>query len=73
MSLPLPDQQPPSPEQIKIEDKLHTVREVAAIFGVDEQTVRIWLRDKKLVGLKVNSNWRVTKQAMQEFAIVKYG
>lgn len=63
----------PAEKQLVIEDKLHTVKEVAVIFGVDEQTVRIWLRDKKLSGLKVNSAWRVTKTAMQEFAIGKFG
>lgn len=67
-------------EQVRIEDKLHTPAEVAAIFQVDVQTVRIWLRlgvsskgKKGLVGVKVNRGWRVSKQALQDFAINQYG
>lgn len=66
-----PELEPAGPVP-KIEDKLHTVDEVAAIFRVDPQTVRIWLRERKLAGAKIGRAWLVSKQAMQEFALDKF-
>jgi excisionase family DNA binding protein len=57
---------------LKIENKLHSVREVADIFQVDPQTVRIWLRMNYLTGIKVGNSWRVSREAMEQYAIGKY-
>lgn len=37
------------------EDRWMDVREVAAVFGVSEETVRRWAREKKIRGFKVLS------------------
>lgn len=55
-------------------DKLYTTKEVAEIFSVTEYTVRNWLKDEKLEGLKTKvGRWRVTESALKEFANKEYG
>jgi excisionase family DNA binding protein len=46
---------------------LLTVEEVAALLRVDEATVRRWLRDGELAGLKVGRAWRIHESALQAF------
>ncbi len=51
-----------------MEDKLLTVKEAADYLRVQAQTVRNWLRDGVLRGIKVGSNrWRIEKQALDTF------
>jgi excisionase family DNA binding protein len=52
----------------KVEDKLHTVAEVATIFSVEPATVRLWIRQNKIAAMKVGKGWRVSRQAMANFA-----
>lgn len=54
-------------------EKLLRVSEVANTFSVSEYTVRVWLKEGKLVGTKVNGHWRVTETAMLDYAEKMYG
>jgi excisionase family DNA binding protein len=55
-------------------DKLLTVPQVAGVFQVTPYTVRQWLRDGKLKGIRpANGPWRIPESAVQEFANEKYG
>lgn len=46
-----------------LEDRDYTVTEVAKLFGVHEETVKLWLRSRvknvKLVGKKVSGRWMI--------------
>lgn len=46
---------------------LLTAQEVAALLRVDEATVRRWLRDGELVGLRVGRAWRIPESELQVF------
>jgi excisionase family DNA binding protein len=41
--------------------------EVAERFGITETTVREWLRDGKLVGVKIGSTWRVKETDLDRY------
>lgn len=49
-------------------DTLYTVAEVAERLKVNEETVRIWLRDGKLRGIRLGSRragWRITESEIE--------
>jgi excisionase family DNA binding protein len=46
---------------------LLTVEEVAGLLRVDEASVRRWLRQGQLHGVKVGRSWRVDETALQAF------
>jgi excisionase family DNA binding protein len=51
-------------------DELLTVPEVAARLKVSEETVRRWLRDKRLRGRRLGSTragWRVAESELRRF------
>lgn len=58
--------------QLPTEEKLYKVREVAGIFQVTDQTVRIWINErdpkKRLHAMKVGRSWYVTRAALADFA-----
>jgi len=47
--------------------KLFTVEEVAQIMRVELQTVRTWLRTRRLHGSKTPAGWRMTQADIDEF------
>lgn len=48
-------------------EKFMTPREVAEILQINEQTVRRYLREGKLKGLKIGHTWRISEKQLQEF------
>ena len=48
------------------DDKLYTPEEVAERLQLSEQTVRRWLREEKLKGVKLGSKWRIRERDIQE-------
>lgn len=56
-------------------EKLYTVREVAQLFEVTSATVRIWLNDGDLRGIKIGKGhyWRVPASAVEELATNRWG
>lgn len=56
-------------------EKLYTVREVANLFEVTSGTIRVWLRDGTLRGVKIGKGhyWRVPASAIEELATSRWG
>lgn len=54
-------------------DKLVRVSDVARAFDVTDYTVREWLKAGKMKGTKINGHWRVSEQAMKNYAQEVYG
>lgn len=56
-------------------EKFYTVPEVAAIFSVQPATIREWLKDGELRGIKIGQGhyWRVPESAIKELAEKRYG
>jgi excisionase family DNA binding protein len=52
-----------------MDDRVHTVNQVAQRLQVDVQTVRRLLRNGNVVGIPfgVRTGWRVTEQELQAF------
>jgi acetyl-CoA synthetase len=45
----------------------YTVDEVAEKLKVDAETVRRWLQDEKLKGVKMGKSWRISESALIEY------
>lgn len=55
-------------------DPFLTVSEVAGIFAVTPATVRKWLRDGELSGIKLaGDKWRIQQSEITRYANKKYG
>ena len=48
-------------------DELLTPQEVAKMLRVSDRSVRYWAAEGRLQGFKVGSDWRFTRQAVDEF------
>nr|WP_282580230.1 helix-turn-helix domain-containing protein [Natroniella sulfidigena] len=44
-----------------------TVKEVSEILQVHTKTIKRWLRDGKLKGVKMGKMWRVEQKDLKEF------
>jgi excisionase family DNA binding protein len=47
--------------------KLLTPEEVAQALRLDDETIRIWLREGKLKGIKVGRVWRISEEELKAF------
>lgn len=56
-------------------DPMLKVSEVAAMFGVESATVREWLKEGTLHGIKIGKGhyWRIPKSAAVALATQRYG
>lgn len=59
--------------QPSIDNPLYTVPQVAKIFGVEEGTIRRWIRDNTLSGIKVRGRWRVPREEVIRLANEAHG
>jgi excisionase family DNA binding protein len=61
-----------SPKPMPTEEKFYSVKEVAEIFQVTEQTIRIWINEKdpkkRLGAMKIGRSWRMTRKSLSDFA-----
>ncbi len=55
------------------DDPLMTPKEVAELFRVTPYTVRVWLKDGDLVGIRFNNQWRIRKSEVAKFAERNFG
>ena len=46
---------------------LYNVEELSELLGVQERTIRAYLRDGKLKGRKMARKWYVTEEALREY------
>ncbi len=49
------------------EERLLSTAEVGERMGVDEQTVRLWIKKGKLEAFKVGRGWRIPRSALEAF------
>ena len=56
-------------------EQLYKVREVAELFDVTPGTIRIWLNEGTLRGIKIGKGhyWRVPASAVEELATSRWG
>jgi excisionase family DNA binding protein len=47
--------------------ELLSIQEAADLLKVDPQTVRLWLKEGELEGVKRGTVWRVTMEAIEAF------
>lgn len=47
--------------------EMYTPDEVADILKVKDRTIRQWLRDGKLKGVKIGTHWRIMEEDLQDF------
>ncbi|MGM0599925.1 MAG: helix-turn-helix domain-containing protein [Candidatus Rifleibacteriota bacterium] len=47
--------------------RLLNLKEVSAILNINTEVLRRWLRNKKLPGIKVGSDWRVNERDLEKF------
>lgn len=56
-------------------EKLYKVREVAELFEVTPATIRLWLNDGTLHGVKIGKGyyWRVPESSIKDLATSRWG
>lgn len=56
-------------------EKYYKVQEVADLFEVTPATIRIWLNDGTLRGVKIGKGyyWRIPASAVEELATSRWG
>jgi excisionase family DNA binding protein len=48
---------------------LLTIRQVAFQLQVHEESVRRWLRAKRLIGIKAGRSWRISEEEIQRVSM----
>ena len=51
----------------------YTPSQVAELFVVTEETVRNWIKDGTLAGVKIGERWRIPKSALVALGNKKFG
>ncbi len=46
---------------------IYTVKEVAEMLKLSEETIRRYLRSGKLKGITLGSSWRITQESLDQF------
>lgn len=60
--------EPPSPTVLSGDERPRTVREAAAFLGVSQQTVYLWVEEKKIPHLRVmGRNIRFLRSELESF------
>lgn len=59
--------------ELKEIEQLYTTGSISQMFEVSTETVRNWIKDKKLEAVKVGNSWRVPKSALIEFVNNRHG
>lgn len=53
--------------------RLYTPEEVAEILAVKESTVRHWMRNGTMPGIKIGKFWRIPEDALRQYLEKKAG
>ena len=49
-----------------MEEKLYTVNEVAEILKIDPHTIRQWLKEGTINGIRLGRYWRIRERDLKE-------
>jgi excisionase family DNA binding protein len=60
-------------EPTEIEDPLYPTTRVAETLGVTAETVRDWIAQGKIEGVKINGYWRVRRSEVIRLANAQHG
>lgn len=55
------------------DDPLLTVEQVADVFQVKPPTIRKWIKDGTIVGVKIGRHWRVYESEVTRLATSRHG
>lgn len=58
---------------VDLDDPFLSIKQVSEIFAVRPYAVREWIKDGKIKGVKISSQWRIQKSVVQKFAQDAYG
>lgn len=58
---------------LSLEDPLLSTAKVGEMFDVKPETIRDWIKNGKIAGVKVNRSWRVRKSVAVAFGEARYG
>ncbi len=47
-----------------METRAYSLKETAEVLGISESTVRLMLRDRRILGVKIGKHWRVSQAEM---------
>ena len=47
--------------------EIYTLQEIQELLQVTRRTLYNWIKDGKLKAFKVGKDWRITKEALEEF------
>lgn len=47
--------------------KLYSVQDLHEALGVNERTLRMWLREGRLRGIKLSGEWHVSEENLKKF------
>lgn len=47
--------------------EIYTLKEIEELFSVTRRTLYNWIESGKLRAFKIGKEWRVTKEALEEF------
>lgn len=54
-------------------EPLLTTQQCADLFGVSQETIRSWLKDGRLNGIKPTGTWRVRESEIKRFIDENHG
>lgn len=63
----------PSTDHTSDIDPLLSTNKVAALFDVTSETVRDWIAQGKIEGVKINNIWRVRKSEVLRYGQQRHG
>jgi len=49
--------------------EVYTLEEIAELLQVTRRTLYNWIKDGKLKAFKIGKQWRVTKEALEDFTL----
>lgn len=58
---------------LSLDDPLLSTSKVAEMFDVKPETIRDWIADGKIAGVKINRSWRVRRSVALAFGTARYG
>jgi excisionase family DNA binding protein len=58
---------------LSLEDPLLSTAKVAEMFDVKPETIRDWIAEGKISGVKINRSWRVRRSVALAFGTARYG